>query len=91
MSETITFEFGRGDTVEHMHTPYKGTVIALTKWFNGCTRVTVQTSKLEAGKPVEAQAFDAEELVLVKSGYAPSHPVGGPKPTPTRRNVSRGR
>lgn len=93
MSETISFDIGRGDIVKHRFSSFQGTVVALTKWYNGCTRITVQSPKLEGGRPVEAQAFDVEELTVLKP--APRERIhverGGPKPAPTRRSVSRGK
>jgi hypothetical protein len=70
-----------GDEVKDTISGYKGVVVAFTTWLNKCRRITVQSRKLESGKPVENQTFDIEMLELVKKGKQPQKPyTGGGRP-----------
>lgn len=74
-----------GDVAKDRITGFKGVVISITKWMNGCVRLQLQPQELREGKPIETQSFDVEQIVLVKSAKpALASPTGGPKPQPTR-------
>ena len=79
--------FSLGDTVKDEITGFTGVVICKSTWLNGCVRLMVQRTKLDKdGKPVPAESFDVEQLVLVKAAKGPAHaPAGGPMPDPVRR------
>jgi len=51
-----------GDIAEDIVTGFKGTVVAVTNWLNGCQRVTLQPNELKDGKPVESYTFDVEQI-----------------------------
>lgn len=67
-----------GDVVKDTITGFKGVIVARTDWLNGCVRMTVQPSKLEAGKIVDSVTFDVEQLELVHAKHKPSSRSGGP-------------
>jgi hypothetical protein len=77
-----------GDRVKDKVSGYAGIVVAEHRYLNGCVRLSVQSEKLVEGKPPEAQAFDVEQLVLVKGGV---HSVmarsGGPEKEPVRTKI----
>lgn len=71
--------FNLGDVAKCKITGFKGAIVAITNWLNGCVRITLQPEKLENGKPVEAITFDVEQLEIVKAGkHSVSQPSGGP-------------
>jgi hypothetical protein len=74
-----------GDIAKDTITGFSGVVVARCDWLNGCVRMTIQPKGLKDSKPIEAQTFDVEQLVLVK---AKQHPEGtrsgGPMPNPVR-------
>ena len=67
-------------------TGFEGVVVAITEWLNGCQRITIQPQKLDNGKRVENDTFDAEQVELV----TPIEPQpektksGGPSIAPKR-------
>ena len=71
-----------GDKVKDTITPFKGIVVGISKWINGCDRVSVQSTKLREGKPQEVENFDITQLKLVKSKKKPvkKRKTGGPLP-----------
>ena len=75
-----------GDQVRDRVTGYTGIVIAFTQWLNGCNRVTVQAQELKDGKPVDCQAFDVEQMEVLKANALDlsQKPSGGPMPSPQR-------
>lgn len=75
-----------GDVARDSITGYQGVVIARTEWLNGCWRIVIQAQELKDGKPIEAQTFDIEQLVLVqKRGHVAKKDTGGPRPDAVRR------
>lgn len=75
-----------GDEVKDEITSMKGVVIAETYWLNGCVRLIVQPRELKDGKPVEAQTFDIEQLILIKKAKpVAKSPTGGPHDAPVRQ------
>lgn len=78
-------EVRTGDEARDEITGFRGVVVAVTTWLNGCERVTIQPKKLHEGKPVETQTFDVEQLVVVKpSGRAALRATGGDRPNVKR-------
>jgi hypothetical protein len=83
MSEEIKL----GSTARDKISGFKGTVIAITDWLNGCRRVTVAPQELKDGKRIESDTFDVQQLELVEATPAPVVPEkrpGGPTMHPTR-------
>ena len=67
-----------GQIVRDRLTGYEGTVIAITNWLYGCTRITVQAEELKDGKPVDSHTFDEPAAILVKENFAePARPAHG--------------
>src|SRR5690349_8071573 len=66
-----------GDVVRDTITCYVGVVVAYTTWLNKCRRITVQSRELKDGKPIEACAFDIEQLEIVEKGTQPDKPFTG--------------
>jgi hypothetical protein len=75
-----------GDLAEDTITGYKGVVVAVTDWLNGCRRLTLQAKELtKDGKPVESYTVDSEDALLLKAKKRTSSvPAGGPRPDPVR-------
>jgi len=67
-----------GDIAEDIVTGFKGTVVAVTNWLNGCQRVTLQPNELKDGKPVESYTFDVEQIQVITAG---KHKINKPAPT----------
>jgi hypothetical protein len=79
-----------GDTAKDSITGFAGVVIAVTNWLHGCTRFTLQPTKMKDGKPLESQTFDEPQLILLKKKVAKTtHDTGGPRPEPQRKDDSR--
>lgn len=76
-----------GDSARDTISGYKGIVIAITYWLNGCKRITIQSRSLKDGKPVDSVTFDAEQIAAVKPGAVPGPDKthGGPSIAPARR------
>lgn len=77
-----------GDIVKDRVTGFKGMVVCISEWLNGCRRVTVQPTELdEKGEVRKTEAFDVEQLdVIQASAYGFEHAkTGGPMPDPVRR------
>ena len=78
---------GLGEKAKDEISGYKGVIVALTEWLNGCRRITIQCEELFEGKPIENQTFDAEQVSRVgkkpTAGKAPSR-TGGPSIAPKR-------
>lgn len=75
-----------GDVARDKITKFEGVVVSRTEWINGCVRLQLQPRKLDKdGKPGDYQAFDIEQLELVKAKVVvPSRPHGGPMPSVER-------
>jgi hypothetical protein len=58
-----------GDTARDSITGFEGVVIGVTNWLNGCVRLVLQPKSLEStGKPVDAQTFDIQQMLLIEVG-----------------------
>lgn len=75
-----------GDTVKDTITGFQGVAIAQYLYLNGCVRINIQPEELREGKPIEDQAFDIEQIQVVKKAKSKVVvPSGGPQPEPTKR------
>jgi hypothetical protein len=82
-----------GDKVKDRITGYTGIVTCRYEWLFGCVRINVQSQELHEGKPVEAYAFDEDQLELVSSNVVMKSdekaqqkvPPGGPRDNPICR------
>lgn len=76
-----------GDKARDTITGFKGVVLGITTWFNGCRRHGLQSQKLDKdGKPIPLEWFDEPQLELVEQAAAgpETAPTGGPRPDPVR-------
>lgn len=78
------FRFELGDQVRETITGYKGHVVSRTQWFNGCIRYGIQGKLTKDGKVPDIEAFDEQQLELVKAAapqktIPPLKQVGGPQ------------
>lgn len=86
-----------GDKAKDLVTGFTGICIARTQWLNGCTRIVLQSEKLDKeGKPNDGQTFDEPQLALVKSAVvpapatnSPARRTGGPIPAPQRHPAAK--
>jgi hypothetical protein len=85
----MTFNFH--DEVKDTITGFKGVVVSIFKYINGCVRIEVQPEKLgKDGKPAESFIFDSDQLALVKAAKRVAvAPSGGPRPNPPQRRDPR--
>lgn len=75
------------DVASDTITGFEGTVVGVTHWLNGCSRLALQPKGLHEGKVIEAEWFDSMQLELVTAkGYKPDDATatGGPRPDPSR-------
>ncbi len=85
-------EIELGDVVKDTISGFQGVAIGRTEWLYGCERITVQSQKLNEGKPIACESFDLPQLVLVKKAAVKSqikdvNTPGGPRPTPSRSSI----
>jgi len=74
-----------GDAVHCKITKYRGIVTAITRWLNGCSRVTVQPRKLNKdGSLNEGQCIDEVQLVVDKKHAVPAYDSAGLGPAGPR-------
>lgn len=80
-------EIKLGDLAQDQITKFKGIVVCISIWLNGCKRITIQPQEMKDGRPTESGTFDEEQVVVVKSGVipGPESQHGGPSITPVQR------
>ena len=59
------FRFELGQLVKDKITGFKGIVICQSKYLTGCNRYSLQSQKLDKGKPADWVAFDEDQLDAV--------------------------
>lgn len=59
-----------GDTVEDIHTGFKGVAMIYSKFFNGCEQYDVVPKVDKDNKPTESLGIDIQSLKIVKRGKA---------------------
>jgi hypothetical protein len=76
-----------GDEVKDTVSGFKGTVVSIIEYLNGCVRAGVQGKCGKDGKLREAEWIDVSQLVLTKAKTPPKvlKRTGGPGPVPQRR------
>ena len=84
--EPVYTNIHNGDKVCHNIIPFKGTVIGINTWINGCVRIGVQTSHMEKGSPLDEVWYPCQELTLIEPQVIPEpekeKKVGGPMKAP---------
>lgn len=78
-----------GDKVRDRYTGFEGIAIARTEWLYGCVRITIQSTKLHDGRPLE-DTFDEQrvEVTEAREPYKAAASVadtGGPRDAPRRQ------
>lgn len=73
-----------GQECKDVVTGFKGTVVAITEWLNGCRRVTLQPKIGKDGKIPDNHTFDEPQLEVSGPGVAKTikrnTETGGPLP-----------
>lgn len=91
MEKTNEQEVGLGDLAKDSISGFEGIVTGITEWLNGCKRVAVSPRELKDSKPIEAQWFDVQQVVVVEKGiYFKSEstvPPGGPQKDPSNNRI----
>lgn len=59
--------FALGEEVKDEITGFRGIILAICYWLNGCVRITIQSRKMVSGKTV-SETFDQESLERVGDG-----------------------
>ncbi len=69
-----------GDQVVDSVSGFKGIVVAITKYLNGCNRVHIQPKVKKDGTLPEGQSFDEPQIKLIKPKKVKrtSKDTGGP-------------
>lgn len=78
-------ELGFGDEVQDKRTDFKGTIVSLHSFRNGCWKYGVQPRELTRdGKRVHPDTIDQNGVILIKSATDTATPprVGGPERMP---------
>ena len=73
-----------GTIVQDTITGFTGVAVCRTEWLHGCTRIGVESQRLDKdGKAQDPQHFD-EQRVVTKGPFCPSVTLetGGPQPDP---------
>ena len=68
-------------------TGFEGRIIAIATWLFGCTRYTLQPTKLDKdGKIPPSESIEETNLTLISppTTSRPTKPPGGPQPNPSR-------
>ncbi len=66
-----------GDKVKDSITGFEGIVTGIGRYLNGCVLVSVTSTDLKDGKPIESQWFDEQRLT-----EEPAATSGGPRSAP---------
>ena len=81
-----------GDVVRDTITGFKGTVVAVTRWLNGCDRITIQGKGTDKnGNPAEPYTVDSVQIEVLETREAQQRKkalenrighrkTGGPRP-----------
>jgi len=73
------------DLVEDTITGFKGTVIGMAQYLNGCSRCEVKPKGLKDGKTIESEWIDEGQLEVIaraRDGVQEFIPTGGPMERP---------
>lgn len=78
-----------GNLVRDIISGFSGVATARTEWMYGCSRICIEPQHLHEGKPIEAQWFDEQRVVLVEERAPEVSPAskaktGGPQRDPSR-------
>jgi hypothetical protein len=80
-----------GDEVKDNVTGFKGVVIGITQFLNGCARVGVQAAAAKDGTIKPPEWFDVPQMTVVKAAKVKAGPrnTGGPMVSIPTRNTPR--
>lgn len=80
-----------GSRVKDSITGFEGIAVARTEWLYGCSRITIESTKLDIanGEPIPLHSFDEQRVVLIEEkepqvSPASSAKTGGSYPDPER-------
>lgn len=87
-----------GSVARDKITGFEGAVVAVTQWLTGCLRYGLEPMELHEKKPIEAQWFDEDRLLVTKSAETAAKPgltsseksepanamIGGPQIDPAK-------
>lgn len=69
-----------GDKVVDTVTDFKGIVVCITYWLNGCRRIGIQSKDRKDGLPVDIFTADEHQVELIQaSSHNPDRGTGGPR------------
>jgi len=74
------------DLVEDTITGFKGTVVGMAQYLNGCSRCEVKPKGLKDGRTIESEWIDEGQLEVIareRDGIQKFIPIGGPTKRPT--------
>ena len=75
-----------GDRVKDKITGFKGIVVGITYWLNGCVRAGVQMEKMKKGESIQTEWIDDVQLEVLKHRIISFKPPG---PSGPRKNATR--
>jgi len=84
-----------GDRVKDRISGFVGIAVGRSEYLYGCVRLSVASTEMKDGKPIETQWFDEDQCEVVEGDAVPAPAsaktrAGGPMPAPTpRRDDSR--
>ncbi len=85
-----TLKLNNGDRVKDPISGFSGIVTCRLEYLNGCTRIQVNSEKLDAGRPIDSQYFDEPQLVLVKKNvHGGVNNTGGFQAAPQARSTDK--
>ena len=81
---TVANPFKFLDEVRCTVTGFKGKVVAMTAWLNGCMRIGVQSPEFKDGHPIDDLSLPAQQLEMVVEAPKEEKAVkrGGPMKAP---------
>jgi len=80
MSDTHDFKFELGQRLVDTISGFEGIVQTRSQWLNNCNTYAIIATKLQDGKPIDAQWFDEPQLKAIKEKpeVRPVRNTGGP-------------
>ena len=76
--------FSLGDEVQDTLSDFKGVVVCVVQWIQGCWRLAIQSREMEKGVPVDEISLPSSQCKLIKSAKPVSSAEGAPVKVETR-------